>query len=136
MKHYFQKFSSIDFLQIVKYYIVGAFINVGGYVAFLVLLHEQMEPKLAASLLYVIGALISFWLNRKLVFDSSVHIRTSLLRLVFMLLAGYVLNILMLYIFVDLYKAAAWLIQIFSVILVSVFFYLVNKFYVHESDNL
>lgn len=135
MKHYFQRFTSFDLLQLARYYLVGALINAGGYAAFLVLLHEEIEPKIAASILYVIGALISFWLNRKLVFDSTVQIHTSLIRLFAMLLAGYVLNILMLYIFVDLYNAPAWLIQIASVILVSVFFYLVNKFYVHESDK-
>ncbi|MHC8311052.1 GtrA family protein [Pseudomonas sp. GT1P32] len=136
MKHYFQQFASLGLLQFIKYYLVGALVNAGGYAAFLILIHQKIEAKLAASILYVIGALISFWLNRKLVFDSTIHIRTSLLRLLIMLMAGYVLNILMLYIFVDLYNAPAWLIQIASVVLVSVFFYLVNKFYVHESDNL
>ncbi|MBU0520897.1 MAG: GtrA family protein [Gammaproteobacteria bacterium] len=136
MKHYFQCFTSLDLLQLVRYYLVGALVNAGGYVAFLVLLHAGMEPKLAASVLYVIGALVSFGLNRKLVFDSAVQIRTSLIRLFIMLLAGYVLNMLMLYVFVDLYTAPAWLIQIISVVLISVLFYLANKFYVHESDNL
>jgi putative flippase GtrA len=135
MKHYFQRFTSFDLLQLIRYYLVGALVNAGGYVAFLILLHEKIEPKLAASILYVIGALISFWLNRKLVFDSAVQIRTSLIRLFIMLLAGYIINILMLYVFVDLYNTPAWLIQITSVILVSVFFYLINKYYVHESEK-
>jgi putative flippase GtrA len=135
MKQYLDRLASLDLVQLVKYYLVGALVNAGGYVAFLALLHEDIDAKIAASILYVMGALISFWLNRKLVFDSALRIRASLIRLTVMLLAGYVLNMAMLYLFVDLYHAPAWLIQIAAVIVVSILFYLINKFYVHRSGD-
>ncbi len=128
-----QRLAAVDIMQIVRYYSVGALVNTGGYAAFLLLLRLEVGAKLAASALYLIGALISFWLNRRLVFDSSVDVRSALLRLVVMLLAGYALNMVILYVLVDKLALAPWLVQAFSVVVVSVFFYAVNKFYVHKS---
>ena len=134
MKRFFLKNGTGNFLQIMKYYAVGAFVNIGGYGIFLFWLHLGMGPKLAASLLYLVGALVSFWLNRALVFDSSVSVQSGLARLLLMLLMGYVLNIGTLYICVDKYGLNPSFVQLFSVVYISIIFYLVNKFFVHRTN--
>lgn len=123
----------IDFLEIIRYYAVGGVVNVIGYALFVLLIHLGVEHKLAASTLYLLGALISFWLNRKLVFNSGAILRSSLIRLCLMLLAGYTLNILILFVCVDKLRFSAGVVQLFSIFFVSVFFYLFNKFFVHKS---
>lgn len=118
--------------EIFRYYAVGTLINLLGYVAFLLLIYSGLEAKFAASILYVVGAVVSFYANRRLVFDSGVRMGASLFRLILMLLLGYGINMAVLHIFVDKMRFEAWMVQLFCVALVSVFFYLVNKFYVHR----
>ena len=122
---------SFNHLQIVKYGAVGVVVNVAGYALFLLLLWLGIEHKLAVTLLYPVGALVSFWLNRTLVFRSEVSLPSSLVRLILMLLSGYILNIGMLYFFVDRNGHDPRIIQIFSFIAVAVLFFLVNKLFVH-----
>lgn len=114
---------------------MGALINGSGYLTFLLLLLAGVEHKLSASLTYLLGVLGSFWLNRKIVFGSTQSLRSGLFRLCLMLLAGYALNISMLYLGVDVLGYSARLIQLASIFCVSLFFYFVNKFYVHRSHN-
>lgn len=135
MRHLLSWLVLIDFLQIIRYYVVGSLVNAGGYAVFLLLLQGGMGHKLAASLLYLLGTLISFWLNRTLVFDSAVTLHSGIARLILMLGAGYVMNISILYVFVDWHGFHPAIVQLFSVVLVSVFFYLVNKFFVHRSQD-
>ena len=118
-------------LQLVRYLGVGVAVNSIGYVLFLVLLLAGMNHKLSASITYLGGALASFLLNRTLVFQSTTSLRTGLARLCVMLVSGYALNISMLYIGVDVMTLPASVVQLFSIVCVSAFFYVANKCFVH-----
>jgi putative flippase GtrA len=124
--------ASIDFRQLVKYYIVGAMINIIGYLLFLLFIYKGIEHKLAASVLYIAGVFISFLLNRTIVFDSNVALHSGLARLALMLLSGYALNISILYLCVDKYSLNPGVIQLFSIALISILFYFANKYFVHR----
>lgn len=125
----------IDFKQVIKYYAAGAVVNSGGYLLFLLLVSMGVEHKNAASILYVMGSLLSYWLNRKFVFNNAASIKSGFVRLLLMLLGGYLLNISALYIFVDIYGFHPGIVQLFSVVLVSMYFYFANKFFVHKGSN-
>ena len=122
---------SINFFQIFKYVGVGMLVNGAGYALFLIFLLIGLEYKMSASITYFFGCIVSFFLNRRLVFESAVSLQSGFLRLFFMLLAGYFLNILLLYIGVDFLNCAVSVVQLVSIVCVSIFFYLVNKFFVH-----
>jgi putative flippase GtrA len=113
----------------------GLAINGGGYLLFLLFLSIGVEHKFAATILYVVGVLISFLLNRKFVFNSKTPLTSSLIKHVAMVLGGYILNIAMLSICVDRYGYSAKYIQLISVGIVSLYFYFFSKFVVH-SDRL
>ena len=125
----------IYFKQVLKYYAAGAIVNAGGYLLFLLLLSMGMEHKNAASLLYVMGSLISYWLNRKFVFNNVVSIKSGFLRLLLILLGGYLLNISALYIFVDVYSFHPGIVQLFSIFFASLYLYFANKFFVHRNSD-
>lgn len=120
-------------MQIVKYGAVGAIVNLAGYVLFLIFLWRGIEHKIAVSILYPVGALASFWLNRTLVFQSTASVPTSLPRLALMLFGGYVLNICMLYFLVDQMRFDPRIVQLFSLIVVAVLFFVINKTFVHRN---
>lgn len=127
---------SINFLQVFKYVSVGVLVNGGGYALFLVFLLMGLEYKISASITYFFGCIVSFLLNRKLVFESAVSLWSGFFRLFFMLLAGYFLNILLLYVGVGFFNCPASMVQLVSIVCVSIFFYLANKFFVHVGRNL
>ena len=52
-----------------------------------------------------------------------------------MLLGGYLLNMVLLHVFVDMYHFSAAKIQLVSIILISMYFYIVNKYYVHRDES-
>jgi putative flippase GtrA len=119
--------------QILRYGAANFSINIGGYLIFLLLLWMGVEHKFAASLLYIASAIVSFSLNRKFVFDSKTPISSSFYRYLAMMLGGYIFSISMLYIFVDHYHYRPEYIQLVSFVIVSLFFYFINKFFVHKS---
>lgn len=133
MKIESQLLESINLLQLFKYVSVGVIVNGAGYALFILFLFFGMDDKVSASITYVVGVLASFLLNRKLVFESSVTLRSGLLRLFTMLVSGYALNIGMLYLGVDILSFPAIGVQLVSIFCVSIFFYCVNKLFVHRS---
>lgn len=119
-----------------RYFGVGAFVNLGGYGFFLFFLKIGLEHKLSASLVYVLGTLVSYLLNRKLVFDSDIRMRSGLPRLCLALFCGYGLNLSILYLGVDFLNYAASVVQLLSIVCVSLFLYFANRFYIHRGRNL
>lgn len=133
MKTNFLKKGYIDFKLIAKYYAAGAIVNLIGYFVFLLFVFFGIEHKVSATILYVVGSFVSYFVNRKYVFDSGLSVRKGFLRLLLVLFGGYFLNVLALYVFVDGYGLNPGLIQMFAVVVVSFYFYLVNKYFVHRN---
>ncbi|MGY2398109.1 GtrA family protein [Pseudomonas sp. SDO5271_S396] len=123
-------------LRIVRYCGVGVFVNGAGYALFLLMILVGLSHKLSASLTYFLGVLASFVLNRALVFRSVVTWRSGFFRLCIMLSLGYAINISMLYVGVDVFKLPASIVQLVSIVCVSVFFYCVNKWFVHKESEV
>lgn len=130
------RLASPSLVQIVRYLGVGAIVNGAGYGLFLLFLLVGIDHKLSASVTYLMGVLASFLLNRNLVFESSVTFQSGLLRLCIMLLSGYALNISMLYGGADILGFPASIVQLVSIVCVSICFYFLNKYFVHRSDIL
>jgi putative flippase GtrA len=126
---------AINFKQIINYYAVGAFVNCSGYFIFLLLVAAGGEHKLIASILYIVGVVVSYWLNGQFVFHRSAPTSFRYFRVIMMLLGGYFINIALLYVFVDVYHVSAGKVQLISIVLVSIYFYIANKFYVHRHVN-
>lgn len=124
----------VNFRQVVRYYAVGAAVNGIGYLLFLLFISIGVEHKAAASFLYIVGVLASYLLNRKFVFNRIPTARFSSIKLATMLVGGYILNISLLFFFVDILNIPSGFVQFTSVILVSIYFYLVNKFYIHRDS--
>ena len=73
-------FDKLNKIQILKYYTLGAFINFIGYLFYLFFLKVKIDYKIAASVLYIAGAIVSFFLNRKLVFKSSNSLKSGVIK--------------------------------------------------------
>lgn len=119
--------------QVVRYIIVGVASNTIGYLLYLALTQLGVGHKTAMSCLYVIGVAINFYLNRRWTFRAAQPVRAGLARFLLAIALGYLLNLVWLYIFVDL---AGWpheLVQLAAIVVISVYFFMINKHYVHAA---
>lgn len=132
MKKYFLNIDRVHAGQLVRYGAVGVLTNGLGYALFLLILWVGGGHKFAASFTYMMGVVFSFWLNRALVFNSNLSVWVGTIRLGAMILVGYLINISILYGGTDLMGISPWFTQMAAIVIVSVFFYLANKFYVHR----
>ncbi len=119
--------------QVVRYIIVGVASNTIGYLLYLMLTQLGVGHKTAMSCLYVIGVAFNFYLNRSWTFRSAQPVRTGLARFLLAIALGYLLNLVWLYVFVDL---AGWrheLVQLAAIVVISVYFFMINKHYIHAA---
>ena len=122
--------------QIVRYYSAGLVTNIVGYIIFLLLVSIGIECKLAASLIYLVGVLISFYINREYVFVSNVSFGSSVPMLILMMFLGYVINMSILFCFVDVLAFDPGIVQLMSALIVSLYFFIFNRFFVHRESLL
>lgn len=119
--------------QVVRYIIVGVASNTIGYLLYLVLTQLGVGHKTAMSCLYFIGVGINFYLNRSWTFRTTQSVRAGLARLLLAIALGYLLNLIWLYTFVDLVGWHHELVQLAAIVVISVYFFMINKHYVHAA---
>lgn len=112
----------------IRYGLVGVATNFVIYVVYLLITYLGLEPKKAMTLVYVIGASIGFVGNRKWTFAYSGNIVRAAVGYVSAHILGYVLNFLILYIFVDRLDYAHQGVQAMAIIIVAGFLFVVFKY--------
>ena len=119
--------------QVVRYIIVGVASNTIGYLLYLALTQLGVGHKTAMSGLYLIGVGINFYLNRSWTFRTTQSVRAGLTRLLLAIALGYLLNLVWLYVFVDLGGWPHELVQLAAIVVIAVYFFMINKHYVHAA---
>lgn len=126
--------STNHFAQLVRYGIVGLGTNALGYVLYLGLTALGMGPKLAMSLLYMVGVLQTFVFNKAWTFRYVGQGRAAFWRHVILYAAGYGLNFVLLTMLVDtLHWPHQW-VMAGLVVLMAVFFFVGQKFWVFRQS--
>lgn len=117
--------------QFIKYGILGLAANSLGFSFFIVLTNFfSIEPKLAMSILYFIGTIVSFFGNWKWVFSTGQNVLVAGFRFLFAHLLGYFLNFLILIIFFDRLGYPYQLVQAISIFIVAIFLFIIFKTFV------
>jgi len=88
-------------VQFIRYVVVGLASNAVIYLAYIVLTQLGMGPKLAMSLLYVIGVLQTFVFNKKWSFRFEGAATPALVRYALIYALGYVIQFFALILLVD-----------------------------------
>jgi putative flippase GtrA len=122
--------------QVIRYGIVGVASNASIYVLYLVLTAIGMGPKLAMSLLYMVGVLQTFLFNRSWTFRYVGQRRAAFWRHVLLYAAGYGLNFVLLTMLVDtLHWSHKW-VMAGLVVLMAMFFFVGQKFWVFRQSSV
>ena len=116
--------------QFVRYAIVGLASNLIGYLLYIVLTRLGLGPKIAMSLLYVVGVLQTFVFNKRWSFRFDGAPKPALVRYATIYALGYVINFLALMIFVDQIGLPHQLVQGVMILVVAVMLFIAQRYWV------
>ncbi len=116
--------------QLFRYGLVGIAINLLGYLIYLLLTFLGLTPKLTMTLLYFIGAFAGFWGNRNLTFRHQGSVLGSGVRYLVAHGLGYLINLLILVVFVDQLGFTHQYVQAIAIFVVAGYLFIAFKFFV------
>jgi putative flippase GtrA len=116
--------------HLARYGIVGVASNLVGYVVYLLVTWLGVEPKIAMSFLYLLGAIASFFGNRQWTFAHTGHVSVAAVRFAIAHAGGYLLNLTVLIIFVDRLHLPHQAVQALAIFVVAGYLFIVFRFFV------
>lgn len=116
--------------QMTRYGLVGLVNNLRGYLIYLLITWLWLDPKLAVTLMYPIGAVIAYFGHSKYTFAFGGHTVHGIARYVFAHLIGYGVNVGILYFFSDLMGYPHQLVQIAAILMVAGILFILFRYYV------
>lgn len=124
------------FAQMIRYGLVGMATNVFGYFLYLIITYLGVEPKILITFMYPIGAGVGFYGNRRWAFAHKGVVWTSIARYCGTHFIGYLINLSILFLFVDQLGYSHQLVQVAAIILVAGLLFLAFKYIVFpKSEN-
>lgn len=121
--------------QLLSYAFVGVLSNLAGYLVYLLITYLGAGPKITMSALYLAGASIGFWGNRRLTFAHDEKGMAVGVRYVLAHCVGYLINLCLLYLLVDRFGYAHQIAQAFAIFVVAGFLFLSFKYFVFPDSN-
>jgi putative flippase GtrA len=116
--------------QLLSYAMVGVLSNLAGYALYLLLTHLGCTPKLTMTMLYATGAAIGFFANRRFTFRHDGHLGAAGVRFMLAHALGYLLNLALLLIFVDVLGFAHQIVQAIAIVVVALFLFVLFRLFV------
>jgi len=118
--------------QFARYAFVGVVSNLTLYLAYLGITGLGMGHKLAMTLLYVTGVIVTFVFNRNWTFGHDGFAHQAFARYVIAYLLGYLLNLGLLLLGADHFNLPHQGVQAAAVVVVAVSVFFMHKFWVFE----
>lgn len=119
----------LPFSQITRYGLVGVLSNVTAYMVYLLLTYLGLDPKLTVSIIYPFAATLSYAGHARYSFTYAGSHKKGIVRFVLAHICGYLLNVTLLYIFVDILGFRHELVQLCNMFVVSGFLFLMLKYF-------
>lgn len=122
--------SKTAFAQVLRYGVVGILSNSIGYMAYMAIVATGVGHKLAMSLVYSAVFMMSFYGNRKFTFDQGGRIAVVGLKFIAVYAFGYVVNLFLLFVFVDFIGYKHEFVQLASIGVIAALSFVLLKFFV------
>lgn len=116
--------------ELIRYAVVGIANNGLGYLIYLAVTWLGVEPKLAVTLLYPVGATTAYFGHARYSFAYCGGTLSGLVRYLIAHTVGYAANILLLYVLHDRMQFPHQLVQGFAIFAVAGLLFLLFKFFV------
>lgn len=125
--------SSMTARRFARYALVGVATNATGYLLYLLITFWGVAPKTAMTLLYFVGAALGYFGNRKIAFRYSGSWQRSGVLYFLFHAGGYLINFMLLGVFVDIYGYPHQVVQFFAVGVVAVYLFLSLNYFVFKN---
>lgn len=119
--------------ELLRFGMVGVAHNLLGYLVYLLITWLGVDPKVAVAILYPLGTVFSYLLNRRWTFNHQGEVRQSMIRYIVMHIFGYAANLLIMYVGYDVLGFPHQLVQLFAMFFLAGTFFLVSKFLIFSS---
>lgn len=119
--------------KMARFITVGVASNAIVYLGYVALTSFGLEPKAAMSLMYAVGMAQGFLLNRVWTFAHKGTISPSLGRYVVVYLAGYVVNWIALFVFIDYLRFPHLVVQGIAVLVLAVALFTAQRYWVFRN---
>jgi putative flippase GtrA len=116
--------------QVVRYGVVGVANNLLGYAIYLLITWAWLDPKIAVTLMYPIGAVTAYFGHAKFSFTYRGSTSHGIARYVIAHLIGYGANVGMLFLFSDMLGYPHQLVQAAAIFVVAGILYLLFRYFV------
>lgn len=117
-------------MQLLRYVGVGIVANSIGYISYLSIIFAGMGHKFSMSAVYLAGFIVSFYGNRKFTFNHDGRIAITGVKFSLIYGFGYLVNVCLLLLFVDLLGYAHGLVQLISIGVVAAVNFTLLKYFV------
>lgn len=114
----------------VRYGVVGIASNLVAYFIYIFITYLGVDPKKTMTLLYVSGAAIGFWGNKRWAFLHSGATLTSGVRYLVAHLCGYLINLFLLLTFADKLGYPHQWVQAVAIVIVAAFLFVAFRYFV------
>lgn len=122
-------------LQLVRYGVVGVANNLVGYLIYLGVTWLGVDPKLAVTIMYPIGALIAYFSHARYSFSYRGDRTRGLFRYVIAHVIGYGANVSLLYIFFDRMGFPHQLVQAMAIFIVAGLLFVLFRYFVFPARS-
>jgi putative flippase GtrA len=118
-----------------RFMIIGFFLNSIGLLTYSILSYF-INPFLVVSILYPFTTLLGFFIHKRITFRSNnlYENKNCFFKYISVLLFGFLLNLFMLYILYNILNLNHIISQIFSIIIVAIFLFFLNKNFVFPNN--
>ncbi|MBK8893854.1 MAG: GtrA family protein [Propionivibrio sp.] len=120
--------------QFIRYGIIGVLSNAVGYLLYLGITAAGVGPKLAMSLVYVLGILQTFTFNKRWSFRFNGATAPALVRYATIYALGYLVNLLALVLLVDRLGLPHQWVMAGLVLFMALFFFVGQKFWAFRQN--
>jgi putative flippase GtrA len=117
-------------MQLIRYGVVGLLNNILGYLIYLLVTFYWLDPKVAISLLYPVGATTAYFGHSKYAFAYQGKHSYTLMRYIIAHLIGYGVNFLMLHILLEELMFPHQAVQAAAIIVVAGVLFLLFRYFV------
>ena len=122
-------------LQFVRYVFVGIILNLLGYLIYLGLTWLGVPPKIVVTIFYPLAALNGYFIHARYTFAYSGSHRSGLVRYVVAHVFGFLSNLVLLFVGVDILDYPHQLVQLVAIFAVAGQLFVTFKLFVYKSDS-
>jgi putative flippase GtrA len=126
------KLNRSNITQFIRYGVVGASLNLFGFLIYLGVTWLGMEPKLAVTVFYPLGVLYGYFAHKRVSFRHNGSLRNiwPMVRYVFVYFLGYLFNIGLLQLFHDRIGYPHQWVQMAAIFVVAGFLFIALELFV------